>query len=826
MARSWSGRVRAVRCAAVWTALAAALMGALPATAQETGTISGRVLTPRGEGVQGATVAATPAGGGRARQATSGADGSFRVTGLPPGRWQLRATRIGFAPATGEAVVRAAGEARVDLRLADEALVLEAVEVRSRRDEERERIRFETEAGVTTRVITGAEIKMLPGLGEADVMRAIEVLPGVISTSDFSSAFNVRGGSADQNLILLDGFTIFNPFHLGGLFSVFNSDVVARAELLSGGFGARYGGRVSSVLTVETDERPGPVGGAGGVSLLASRLALHGSLPAPVGRALGGDEGSWFLSARRSYFDALLRPVTSFPYHLTDLQAGATLPVRGGGRIKVTAYTGEDVLDLSDFEPPGGDAASVLRLRWNWGNDVLGVRWSQPLGAAWVAETRLGFSRFGESLTFPDFADTRLVSGIQETALRSDFARPLGEALTLQTGGELSRMAYENRADAGGTVFFASEADALFGAAYGEARWRPSAAWLLEPGVRIDVGRSNAGACAAGAQPALVPADPVDPPLRENRTCVLASPRLAAKRFLGAERDAAVKVAAGRYVQWLHSLRDEQLPVSNDSWVLADAYVPPVVSDQLQLGVEKFWGDRWHASVEGYLRHFAGVTDLNPADDPNYVGDDLLRGDGRSYGLDLMLRRSAGPLTGWAALSLLRATRTFPDPTTGGGRAEEMERVTYAPVFDRRADLDVVMQYRTRGGTETGLRWNFGTGTPFTRPVAQAVGFETNVAGGGYRLPRPIGDDPSVPIFVVLGDRNAERYPAYHRLDVTVRREYTRRWGTFTPYAQVLNAYNRRNVLFYFFNYDQTPPTRSGLSMFPLLPSVGVEVAF
>ncbi len=107
------------------------------------------------------------------------------------------------------------------------------------------------------------------------------------------------------------------------------------------------------------------------------------------------------------------------------------------------------------------------------------------------------------------------------------------------------------------------------------------------------------------------------------------------------------------------------------------------------------------------------------------------------------------------------------------------------------------------------------------------VGFQTDVARGGYRLPRVVGgEDPSVPLYVVLGDRNAQRYPAYHRLDLTLRRQYTRRWGTFTPYVQVLNAYNRRNVLFYFFNYDRTPPTRSGISMFPVLPSLGVEVEF
>lgn len=814
-ARSASARALA------WLALALVLaLAPGSARAQEAGTVAGRVLSPAGEPVEGAAVTATPASGGRARRATSGDGGEYRLTGLAPGRWTLRAARLGFSSAVEQVTVRT-GEQRVELRLSEQAVVLDPVEVRSRADSERERTRFETEAGVTTRVITGEEIKILPGLGEADVLRAVEVLPGVVSTSDFSSAFNVRGGSSDQNLILLDGFTIFNPFHLGGLFSVFNSDVIARAELLSGGFGAEYGGRVSSVLTVESDAGDERFGADMGVSVLASRLALHAPLPSSIVRGLGGERGGWYLSGRRSYFDALLRPVTDFPYHLTDVQAGAVMETAGGGRLQLTGYIGEDVLDLSDFDPPGeDDEGSVLKVRWNWGNDVAGVRWTQPLGSRWVSETRLGFSRYAEQLTFPDFDDTRFSSSITEAALRQDFTRQVSAALTAQAGGEVTRMEYENRADAGGTTFFANGRDGFFGAAYGQLRWQPTPSWIVEPGLRADVARSSAGACASGGA-----VDPDAPDGPADRTCVLLSPRLAVKRFLGPRRDAAVKLAIGRYVQFLHSLRDEALPVSNDRWVLADRNVPPVVSDQVQLGVEKYWGDEWYASAEAYYRTYDGVTDFNAADDPNLTRDDLLQGEGDSYGLDLLVRRSAGRLTGWTTISLLRAERTFPDPLAQGIDGVS-QTVTFPPVFDRRVDVDVVLQYRLPRALEAGARWNYGSGTPYTRPVAQVVGFETDVADGGYRLPRPETDDPDVPYYVVPGDRNRERYPAYHRLDLTVRRPYVRRWGTFTPYLQVLNVYNQRNVLFYFFNYDKTPPTRSGISMFPLLPSIGVEASF
>ena len=762
-----------------------------------------RVSDPAGAPIAGATIRVLRPNGALARPAaTSDAQGAYRVGGLPGGRYRVRVERLGYSPAEREVNVAPGEERRLDVRLAAQAVTLDEIEVRSERNTNRERARFETEAGVTTRVIQGEDLKILPGLAEADVLRAVEVLPGVVSTSDFSSAFNVRGGSADQNLILLDGFPIFNPFHLGGLFSVFNSDVIARAELFAGGFGAEYGGRVSSVLTVET--KPGDsegLHGEAGVSLIAARLALHSQLPDRIGSVLGGEGGSWFVSGRRSYFDQVLKPIADFPYHLTDVQGGLTLGTRGGGRLRVTGYTGRDVLDLSDFTLPGDDADDdILRIQWNWGNDVLGVRWEQPF-RSWVTDTRLGFSRFDEELGFVDFGDTRFGSRIEQWTLRSGAARELGRTLGVRIGAEANRVEYNNSAEAGGTSFFANTGNGVLGSGYAQLRWRPTERWIVEPGLRLDAWWAA------------------------DTTHTLVSPRFAAKRFLGAERDIAVKLAAGRYVQFLHSLRDENLPVSNDRWILADRNVPPVVSDQLQVGVEKFWGARWYASAEAYGRTFDGVTDLNIADDPNLASDDFLVGEGHSYGLDLLVRRSQGKLTGWTTLSLLWAERTFPDPLTQGF-VDVPSTVTFPPIFDRRVDLDLVLQYELPWKLESGFRWNFGSGIPYTRPVAQYLGWKYQIGTGRYEpSDRDFGHD-HIPLYVVLGDRNRQRYPAYHRLDATLRRPFRPRWGTLTPYLQVLNAYNRRNVLFYFYRYDRTPPTRSGISMFPVLPSIGIEATF
>ena len=152
--------------------------------------------------------------------------------------------------------------------------------------------------------------------------------------------------------------------------------------------------------------------------------------------------------------------------------------------------------------------------------------------------------------------------------------------------------------------------------------------------------------------------------------------------------------------------------------------------------------------------------------------------------------------------------------------------MSYPPIYDRRFNADVVLQYVTDGDWDFGARWNFGTGLPYTRPIAQYMSWRHDPVQGGSEPSGMGDDDDDLPVAIVLGDRNSERYPAYHRLDLSVRKTFERGWGSFVPYLQVLNLYNRRNVLFYFYDYDRAPPVRSGFSMFPFLPAVGVEVAF
>jgi hypothetical protein len=771
-------------------------LGAAPGAAQDQSGVDGRVFDVDGRSLRAVSVLALdPATDRVLRTVSTDASGYFRVEPLDPGEYLFRFLRLGYE--AHEEVVTLGPEERVrlEVQLVSIAIRLEGIQVEGERT--RARARFQDEAGVTTREVTADQIRLLPGLAESDPVRAIEFLPGVVAPTDFSASFNVRGGSADQNLILLDGFPLFNPFHLGGIFSVFNADLVDRVELSSGGFPAEFGGRVSSVLRVESDPGPGEFRVDGGVSILAARAAISGGLPDGLEDRLGLRDGRYRVAVRRSYADRLLRPVATVPYVITDLQGIFEGWSKGGDRWTITGYAGRDVLDLGRVESDD----FPLRLDLDWGNRMLGARWLRPLDAGGALETRAGVTEFSTGLTFPDFDDSRFESRIRQITLHGAGNVPIGGRWNLKAGLSADHFDWGNRAAAGGTLFVDDSGSGWNTAAFAQTRWNSPGAWIIEGGVRFEGWIPEEG-----------------PKIFEP------SPRLSVKRFI-AGGDAAIKGSAGRYVQFLHSVRDEELPLGIDFWVTAGDHVSHVVSDQVQLGIEAFPRPGWFVSLDGYYREFDGVITTNLAGNPNDPDDGLLSGEGRSYGVDLFVERAIGVVDGSFSLSWLRADRTFPDFISG---REERPDITYSPIFDRRLDADLVLRFPLLGQWEGGVRWHIGSGIPYTRPMAAYAPFTPRQSRDGalrwLGLDELEGEDSEIAI--LLGPRNAARYPTYQRLDFSARRDYERSWGRISPYLDILNVYNQPNVLFYFYDFRTDPPERTGLSMFPLLPTVGVEVRF
>ncbi len=765
------------------------------------GLLRGRVRSEVAVPIEDATVRLVLAADTTHRRIT-GTDrlGYFAFHDLAPGRYALSVARIGYALHEQGVDMAPGSDLHMEVALAEQAVELAGVLAEGRRSRQRER--YERSGGVTVQEMNRQELKAIPGVAEPDPMKSVEVLPGVTRVSDFTAAFNVRGGSADQNLILLDGMPIFNPFHAMGLFSVFNGDMVQRAELHSGGFPAEYGGRTSSVLKVESDLGDGELGVDAGVSLIASRAAVKGGLSEDLRQRLGLASARWRVSGRRSYLDVLTRPFLEapFPYRLNDLQGGFEAWTRKGDRIRVTGYSGRDVINMKDLaaildgyefgDPRDGNSFNP---EWRWGNDAVGASWTRPFPGGGAADLHGSFSRFDSKFEFDEFGDARVMTRISRAALGGDMERRPAPRLSWKSGWVVGWLNHHNAIDGGiPEAFPTGGEDGTEAGVYSQVRWNPNSDWLLEGGLRLDYWRPG-----------------------DASATTVVSPRFALKRFVG-DGSWAVRAAAGRYSQFILSVRDEKLPISPDWWMLSGAAAPVLVSEQFQAGFEGFAGmnDAWFVSLEGYYRRYEGLAAQNWADDPEDPTDDLMSGEGRSYGADLMIRRDLGDITGWLSVSLLKAEHTFRD--TGSG-LDPAPLIRYAPVFDRRLDIDLVLRRNLPWEVETGMRWNFGTGLPYTRPLGF---FEIYRAQMVDLLVDPTYDG------VVLGPRNGERYPVRHRLDVTFRRTWAKEWGRITPYVNVINVYNRKNVLLYSFDYRPEVPVRNGASMLPILPTIGVEVSF
>ena len=774
--------------------------GALPLDA----TVSGRVRSEVSVPVANATARLRLLADSTVESVTgTDALGFFAFRDLMAGRYRLSIGRIGYALHDQQVELAPDTDLQLEVSLAEEAIELDAVVVEARRS--RQRTRFEESAGLTVQELGVEELRNIPGLAEPDPVRAVSVLPGVTRVSDFTAVLNVRGGSGDQNLILMDRVPLFHPYHLLGLFSVFNPDMVSRAELRSGGFPAEYGGRASSVLLVESDVGDGTLGVDAGLGLISSRLAVRGGLAAGLRDGLGLAAARWKVSARRSYWDLVARLTeSSFPYTLADLQAVFEGWTKGGDRVRINAYSGRDRINFRELnflftsmesvvDDLEGNESGGWNVRWPWGNDAVGASWTHLMPGGGTLEVHGSYSRFGARFDFTEYEDTRVETEIGQASLGADLELRPTSRTRWKSGYAAIRRDSRNVSEGVPPTFQDSERSGWESSAYTQLSWTPSRAWLLEAGLRWDSWRPGGG-----------------------RTEAVPSPRVAVKRFLGDGRW-AVRMAGGRHAQFLHSLRDERLPVGMDAWVLSGEHVPALISDQVQAGVEGFFGsDReWFAAAEGYLRTFDGVIAQNWADDPADPADDLLRGDGRSIGIDALLRKDAGRTRGWVSVSLLKATRTFEDTDAGLLPPPIIE---FPPIFDRRLEIDLAIQRDLPWGVEAGLRWNLGTGTPYTAQTARLRKYEQRLTDLRF-------DYASVRT-ALLGPRNGARLPAYHRLDVSFRKTLHRGWGTLSPYVSVINLYNRDNVLWRQRHYDRGNLTRLDNHMLPILPTLGVEVSF
>ena len=706
--------------------------------------------------------------------------GQFVLHDVPPTLVQLVVEATGFVTDT---ITATPIQSDMTVVLHRAAVELDPVTITADALAAAARSRFDSTTQISAITIQPADIVSIPGMFESDVIRAVQLLPGTIAKNDYSITYNVRGGEGDQNLVRLDGVTVFNPSHLGGLFSTFDANAVDRVDFFSGGFPASYPGRLSSVLDISLkDGQRDGLHGSGQISLLSSKLLLEGPL-GPV---------SYLVGVRRTYADAVVATFTSYtmPYYFTDAVAKLHVPLRSGGSIALTGYLGRDDLDVNivssvDEANPAAEPRIPIDMLFNWGNRLAGLTWRQPLAGA-VVETRASVTEFFTTLAImPDMA--RWDNNVRLLSAGSDVTFVPGAHHQLHVGAGVERydMTYDllspifefggQPGNYGGLIpLFNTDYQPTIWSLYADDEWDVSSWLKLRPGVRLEH----------------VPA--------AGFTGV--APRASFKLFLTDDR--AVIGSVGRYHQAVHSLRDQELPITfYEFWIGADEFVPVAQSDHAVVGYEQWFDHGIQFNVEGYRKTFRNLVIPNSAQSLRDVGNQYRPMEGESWGVDVLLRRHSGRIQGWIGYGFNKTERR------AGGES-------FPPAHDRRHTINIVLRTPGPLGSEFGLRWGWGSPLPYTGPNGEWTHRQ-------YRLSQHSFDDGDTePISTAI---NAARFPSYSRLDLGLRWQFDK-WGIqWSPYFQVANAYNRRNVFLYVFDYGSRPATRSGVTQVPLLPTFGIE---
>jgi hypothetical protein len=638
-----------------------------------------------------------------------------------------------------------------------------------------EREQFEQGASAGSFPLDGGVLAALPAVGEPDALRAAQLFPGVVARHDFTAGLNVRGAEQDQLLVRLDGIPLYQPFHLGGVFGAFMEATIGSLQLTAGAPSAAVGGRLGAQLEVTSTEeaRPGVHGELQG-SLLAGSMVLGGANEAGT--------RSWQLAVRHTYAHRIARAVAdrALPYAFRDAQAHARQALPGGGELAVTAYHGRDRL-REDFtqrrDTLGTDGAYAL----DWGNDAAGVTWRQPVGRA-LLEHRAHVTRFA-SQQEEGAGALSARNDVREWRLGGTVRLPRG-AHALAAGWEAVQhdLLYREALPQLAAVREWTVQRPRSGALFVEDQWQPAGRLAVRAGVRAE---ALSGAGWMGV-----------------------SPRLAATWRLA--DSTAITLTGGRTAQWVHALREEEDALRLfDRWVLSDATRPVTRATHAAVGVERWVARHRFVRVEAFASAQDPLLERNPRDDLDVVGDEVRAITGRSHGVELLVRQVAtGPRTGWIAYSWVRTTRAL------GAEA-------WAPAQDRRHTLNAVGSWRLANGTVLGGRIGVGSGVPVTGVEAQLVRRLADPVQG--RWDRGATDRD---VQAVAGARHALRLPPMVRVDLSVQRTFVRARTQLTPVVGLVNATNRRNVFAYRYDFRAVPATRTSLSQLPLLPTLGLTVAW
>jgi hypothetical protein len=748
--------------------------------AQQKHTISGSIKDKAtGESLMGATLTIIDKPGIGVKANEYG----FYSLLLPEGKYTFRVTYVGYK------------EERKEMELTKNTIfnwVLESksalreVKISSKRKDDNL-----TKATMGTETLNMKEIAKLPVIfGEKDVLKTIQLLPGIKSAGEGNSGFSVRGGATDQNLIILDEAPVYNASHLLGFFSTFNSDAIKDATIIKGNSPAQYGGRLASVLDVKMkDGNNKDYKVSGGIGLISSRLTVEG----PIQK----EKSSFIISGRRTYADAFLKLTKDYKdtrLYFYDLNAKANYSINKNNKLFASGYFGKDILGL-------GTGLGI-----DWGNTTGTLRWNHVVNSKMFSNTSLIYSNYDFNIGIKEGStEVNINSNIKDINLKQDFSYYANPKNSIRFGFNIIHHTIKPSTTSGTVTNSTSKTgrESLENSIYATNEFKPNDKITIDYGLRLSAYSLLGGDTYKEYEKGKIEDSIVLAEGSFGKTYLNIEPRITSNYRINDV--SSIKAGYARNTQHLHLLSNSSGGSPSDQWIGNSYNIKPEIADQFSLGYSRnFNNDNYELGIETYYKNMQNQVDYKDGADINNAPDvesELLFGKGRAYGLELLVKKKTGKLTGWIGYTLSKTERLVEGINKGEW---------YNAKQDRTHDLSIVSVYQlTKKWSLSGL---------FVYNTGNAVTFPT----GKY--------DMNGTTVYQYAKRNANRMPTNHRLDVSATYESNRK-GRFQSSWNIglYNVYGRQNA--YSISFEDNPNDKTKTqavqtSLFKWVPSITYNFKF
>jgi len=741
-------------------------------------------------------------------------EGYYVINRLQPGSYTVQYSSIGFSLLKKNITIENIEDDKFQtVELLKSSVAIQGLEVSAQKFDN---LNFKTkEIVVSTQNISRETITQIADMGEPDVLRSLQNMPGVTCISDFSSGLYVRGGTPDQNLILLDGINVYNPTHFGGIFSTFNSDAVANVELIKGGYPVAYGGKLSSVLKVSNlDGNRKRFQADARVSLISSSATVQGPWK------IKNLKGSYMASYRRTYLDLLMKTAdilgiantSEFPsVYFYDGHAKINIDLTPKDFLNLSYYSGKDFVEFDEID--------LDQFYLNWGNRTFSANWKHVFSPNLVSNFLLAGSKYESDFVIEeegDFEDDSFLYDrynlINDVSIKADLQYKANETHQIRfgTNSKINKISFEEIIKENGETFSDYhpnlELFSFSNSVYLQDSWEFADFWSLQSGFRLNQYYSSSTYLKG----------------KPHKNFFSITPRVSLRKIL-TDRSSAY-FSYGKFYQYLNALTLNYIPL--DIWLPADHSIKPSSANHFIAGYQAQFNDNHVLDFEVYYKNQKNITEYKDNSETNWNSDDIVMDDlfnigkGYSYGAELLLRSQWSGLEGFVSYSYGVTRKKVKDQYLD---SETLKPQYFAPKHDRTHSVNIVESYnltdktgfRIFGGDAIfNLTYKFGSGQPYKTP---------------HRVINENPDEDEEDYELIYDFSEGKRLNPYHRLDLTIKMRKERQKYTFEPYIQILNVTNHTNEYFISFDDDEDDFDEDGkfvgkeerYGMIPFIPFFG-----